>query len=146
MSNDIIRIITSYRRFKRYRQIINVMVRNGYGGLIESLRLRRLYRKTKPPSGALMSPRAKRLRLALEELGPTFIKMGQMLSTRADLVPHDIFHELQKLQDQVPPVAYDDLKEEIEFELKSPIKDIFSEFNETPLAAASIGQVHKAKL
>jgi len=122
------------------------MVRNGFGGLIESLRLRRLYRKTKPPSGALMSPRAKRLRLALEELGPTFIKMGQMLSTRADLVPHDIFHELQKLQDQVPPVAYDDLKEEIEFELKSPIKDIFSEFNETPLAAASIGQVHKAKL
>jgi len=146
MSNDIIRIITSYRRFKRYRQIINVMVRNGFGGLIESLRLRRVYRKTKPPSGALMSPRAKRLRLALEELGPTFIKMGQMLSTRADLVPHDIFHELQKLQDQVPPVAYDDLKEEIEFELKSPIKDIFSEFNETPLAAASIGQVHKAKL
>jgi ubiquinone biosynthesis protein len=146
MSNDIIKIITSYRRFKRYRQIINVMVRNGYGGLIESLRLRRVYRKTKPPSGALMSPRAKRLRLALEELGPTFIKMGQMLSTRADLVPHDIFHELQKLQDQVPPVAYDDLKEEIEFELKSPIKDIFSEFNETPLAAASIGQVHKATL
>lgn len=146
MSNDIIRIITSYRRFKRYRQIINVMVRNGYGGLIESLRLRRVYRKTKPPSGALMSPRAKRLRLALEELGPTFIKMGQMLSTRADLIPHDIFHELQKLQDQVPPVAYDDLKEEIEFELKSSIKDIFSEFNETPLAAASIGQVHKAKL
>lgn len=146
MSNDIIKIITSYRRFKRYRQIINVMVRNGFGGLIESLRLRRVYRKTKPPSGALMSPRAKRLRLALEELGPTFIKMGQMLSTRADLIPHDIFHELQKLQDQVPPVVYDDLKEEIEFELKSPIKDIFSEFNETPLAAASIGQVHKAKL
>jgi len=146
MSRDIISIVMSYRRFKRYRQIINVMVRNGFGGLMESLRLRRIYGKKKPPSGALMSPRAKRLRLALEELGPTFIKMGQLLSTRADLVPHDIFHELQKLQDQVPPVAYDDLKEEVEFELKCPLEDIFNEFDKIPLAAASIGQVHKARL
>jgi len=146
MSSDVMRIIMSYRRFRRYRQIINVMVRNGYGGLMELLRLRRIYRKKKPPTDILMSPRAKRLRLALEELGPTFIKMGQMLSTRPDLIPHDIFHELQKLQDQVPPVAYDDIKDEIEAEMRFSVGDIFSEFDEIPLAAASIGQVHKAKL
>jgi ubiquinone biosynthesis protein len=146
MSSDVMRIIMSYRRFRRYRQIINVMVRNGYGGLMELLRLRRIYRKKKPPTDVLMSPRAKRLRLALEELGPTFIKMGQMLSTRPDLIPHDIFYELQKLQDQVPPVAYDDIKDEIEAELRFSVGDIFSEFDEIPLAAASIGQVHKAKL
>ena len=146
MSSDVMRIIMSYRRFRRYRQIINVMVRNGYGGLMELLRLRRIYRKKKPPTDVLMSPRAKRLRLALEELGPTFIKMGQMLSTRPDLIPHDIFYELQKLQDQVPPVAYDDIKDEIEAEMRFSVGDIFSEFDEIPLAAASIGQVHKAKL
>ena len=146
MSSDVMRIVMSYRRFRRYRQIINVMVRNGYGGLIELLRLRRIYRKKKPPTDVLMSPRAKRLRLALEELGPTFIKMGQMLSTRPDLIPHDIFYELQKLQDQVPPVAYDDIKDEIEAEMQFSVGDIFSEFDEIPLAAASIGQVHKAKL
>jgi ubiquinone biosynthesis protein len=146
MSSDVMRIVMSYRRFRRYRQIINVMVRNGYGGLIELLRLRRIYRKKKPPTDVLMSPRAKRLRLALEELGPTFIKMGQMLSTRPDLIPHDIFYELQKLQDQVPPVAYDDIKDEIEAEMRFSVGDIFSEFDEIPLAAASIGQVHKAKL
>jgi ubiquinone biosynthesis protein len=139
------RMIASYRRFIRFRQIINIMVRNGFDGFIESLRLRRLYRK-KPPPEAFMSPTAKRLRLTLEELGPTFIKMGQMLSTRADLVPQDIFIELQKLQDQVLPVKSDEIKAEIESELKMPVNDIFDEFDDKPLASASIGQVHKARL
>ncbi len=140
------RIIANYRRFIRFRHIINVMVRNGFNGLIEALRLRRIYRKGKPSTELLMSPRAKRLRLALEELGPTFIKMGQMLSTRADIVPHDIFIELQKLQDQVPPVPSDKIKSEIESELKTSLDDIFVEFDNIPLASASIGQVHKARL
>ncbi|HGJ67278.1 TPA: AarF/ABC1/UbiB kinase family protein [bacterium] len=140
------KIIANYRRFIRFRHIINVMVRNGFNGLIEALRLRRIYRKGKPSTELLMSPRAKRLRLALEELGPTFIKMGQMLSTRADIVPHDIFIELQKLQDQVPPVPSDKIKSEIESELKMSLDDIFVEFDNIPLASASIGQVHKARL
>jgi ubiquinone biosynthesis protein len=140
------KMIASYRRIRRSRQIINVMVRNGFGGLMELFRFRRIYRKGKQPIGGLISPRAKRLRLALEELGPTFIKMGQVLSTRADLIPHDIFYELQKLQDQVPSVPSDKIRSEIEYEFKSPIEDIFSEFDNTPLASASIGQVHKATL
>jgi len=138
------RMWISYRRFRRFRQIIDVMVRNGFGGLIESLRLRRIYGRGE--RDIYPSPRAKRLRLALEELGPTFIKVGQMLSTRADMVPPDIFEELQKLQDQVPPVPAEEIRPEIELELKSPIEAIFSEFDENPIAAASIGQVHKAQL
>jgi ubiquinone biosynthesis protein len=136
----------SYRRFRRYRQIINVLVRNGFGGLLESLKLRRVYGRAKRPMDVRPSPRAKRLRLALEELRPTFIKVGQMLSTRADIVPADIFQELQKLQDQVPPVAAEEVASEIESELKHPMDAIFSDFDKTPMAAASIGQVHRAQL
>ena len=107
------RIWISYRRFRRYRQIINVLVRNGFGGLLESLRLRRIHSRRIQTVEGPPSPRAKRLRLAMEELGPTFIKMGQMLSTRADIVPPDIFQELQKLQDQVPPTSTEEIMAEI---------------------------------
>ena len=140
------RMIISYRRFRRYRQIINILVRNGFGGLLESLRLRRTFRKRRPLTDAPPSPRARRLRQAVEELGPTFIKVGQMLSTRADIVPPDIFRELQKLQDRVPPVPADQVIAEIESELRVPMDTIFSDFSDTPTASASIGQVHKAQL
>jgi ubiquinone biosynthesis protein len=140
------RIWMSYRRFRRYRQIINVLVKHGFSGLLELLRLRRISARRRPLPADLVSPRAKRLRLALEELGPTFIKAGQILSTRSDIVPADIFHELQKLQDQVPPVAAEEIMSEIELELKSRVNAIFEHFDETPVAAASIGQVHRARL
>ncbi|MGQ9608450.1 MAG: ABC1 kinase family protein [bacterium] len=140
------RIWMSFRRFRRYRQIMNVLIRNGFGSLVESLKFRKIYRKGKQEKIEYLSPRAKRLRLVLEELGPTFIKLGQMLSTRADIVPQDIFQELQKLQDQVPPASSEEIILEIEIQLKSPISETFIEFDKIPVAAASIGQVHKAKL
>lgn len=90
--------------------------------------------------------RGERLRLALESLGPIFIKFGQMLSTRRDLLPDDIADELAKLQDQVPPFSSEQAIEIIEGELKQPIDAIFSEFDPQPLASASIAQVHQATL
>jgi ubiquinone biosynthesis protein len=140
------RIWISFRRFRRYRQIINVFIKHGFSGLIETLRLRRIFRRRKREVSVSQSPRAKRLRLAFEELGPTFIKMGQMLSNRPDIVPEDIFQELQKLQDQIPPVPAEDIIPEIESQMKAPIDAIFDDFDKTPLATASIGQVYKARM
>jgi ubiquinone biosynthesis protein len=92
------------------------------------------------------TPRAERLRRALEDLGPVFIKLGQVLSTRPDIIPADIALELTKLQDQVPPYSGEEAKAEIERALGKKTEDLFSEFDLTPLASASVAQVHTAKL
>lgn len=87
-----------------------------------------------------------RIRLILEELGPTFIKMGQIASTRPDLIPAEVLIELEKLQDDVPPFPFEEVERIIKEELGGSIDTLFKEFQETPLAAASIGQVHYAVL
>ena len=92
------------------------------------------------------TPRGERLRLALEDLGPVFVKLGQALSTRPDLLPADIAIELSKLQDQVPPFPGVEAKAEIERALGRKTEELFSEFDLTPLASASVAQVHAARL
>ena len=90
--------------------------------------------------------RGERIRRALEDLGPIFVKFGQMLSTRRDLLPDDIALELARLQDRVPPFPSDEARAEIEKSLEQPIDRIFAEFSDAPLASASIAQVHAARL
>lgn len=90
--------------------------------------------------------RGERLRLSLERLGPIFIKFGQILSTRRDLLPDDIAIELQRLQDKVPPFSGQQAQEIIETSLGKPVSQLFAEFKQTPLASASVAQVHEAKL
>jgi ubiquinone biosynthesis protein len=135
---------------RRYRQIAEVLVRHGLGFLVGIFGLERflpfpraLLGHPSPP-GALSPP--VRLRMALEELGTTFIKLGQILSTRADLLPPDYQAELAKLQDQAPPVATDLVRDILVQELGRPVEDFFASFDPKPLATASIGQVHAATL
>ena len=91
-------------------------------------------------------PRAVRLRLALEALGPIFVKFGQMLSTRRDLIPADIADELAKLQDQVPPFPSAQAVAVLETAYGKPLREVFRDFDETPVASASVAQVHFAVL
>ena len=138
----------------RYRQITRVLLRHGLGGLVTGfgvpLRGRRLGTDgagpVPPVSAATVSARAVHLRLALEELGPAFIKLGQVFSTRADLLPPEYIAELVKLQDKVPPADFGEVRALIERELGAPLEALFARFDPEPLAAASIGQVHAARL
>ncbi|MCX7816225.1 MAG: AarF/ABC1/UbiB kinase family protein [Syntrophales bacterium] len=145
-------ITHTYKNVGRYRNILAVLVKYGYAGIVDRLNLGRYInfrkRMISPTheEGIEIVTGYERLRMAFEELGPTFVKMGQILSTRPDLIPIDLAHELSKLQDEVPPFPFEDARTIIEEELQRPMEDVFSEFEERPIAAASIGQVHKAKL
>lgn len=138
------------RHLKRYRQIAVAFTRNGLGFVVRELGLHELLPLPKRLVAKRQQKRAKttgeRIRFIFEELGPTFIKMGQFASTRSDVLPEDIIQELEKLQDQVPPQPFQEVKEVIEQELGTTTDQLFKEFHEVPLGSASIGQVHYAVL
>ncbi len=130
----------------RLRQIIRVLAQHGFSYCIDHVELKshlpltdRMFRK-----GMKHVAPSARLRMALEELGPTFIKFGQILSTRPDLVPANYITELSKLQDHVKPIKYEQVAETIKQEFGKPIPELFDRFQKEPLASASIGQVHEA--
>jgi ubiquinone biosynthesis protein len=130
---------------------VNAFIRHGFGFTIKELGLSELLSFPKRffpegTKGSFNKSTGERIRLFLEELGPTFVKIGQVASTRYDVLPADIISELENLQDQAPPFSYETVQKIIEDELGHPIADLFKEFNEDPLAAASIGQVHYAVL
>jgi ubiquinone biosynthesis protein len=143
----------TYRHMHRYSEILAVLIKFGFGDLISSLRIeqyldigRNIFTRRESREKVESLSRAERLRLALEELGPTFIKLGQALSTRADLLPPDFIKELVKLQDHVAPFAFPEARGVLETELKGSSSSIFRSIEPVPLAAASIGQVHLARL
>jgi len=133
---------------RRYRQISRVLARHGLGFFISVLGLERFVVWQRISNRRYDEPltRPEHIRRALEELGPAFIKLGQILSTRADLLPPSYQVELAKLQDAAPPLRIEVVKEIIASELGEPVETAFASFDEAPLAAASIGQVHAATL
>lgn len=142
-----------YAYVGRYQQIVDVMIKHGFGYLVDRFGLRpfksfrdKLFGPRPLKDEMLSLSEAKRLRLAFEELGPTFIKFGQILSTRQDVVPQVYLQELEKLQDKVPPFEFLEAKKVIEKEFGKKIEDIFHTFNPEQIAAASIGQVYRAAL
>jgi len=135
------------RSLGRLSEIAQVAVRHGFGYFLRRNRLGDLVPWGERQDGeAAVTDRGRRLREMLDELGPTFVKFGQLLSTRPDVVPPDIVAELRGLQDDVTPFAFEQVREVIEAELALTVEQAFLEFDEVPIASASIGQVHRAVL
>ena len=141
---------TAIKDMSRMRHIASVLTKHGFGWVITKLNLADTvgiknimdYRDSEEN----LYSTAKRIRMAIEDLGPTFIKLGQILSTRADLLPEDIIEQLQYLQDDVPPLELTEIESQIESQLDKSISELFEHFNPEPLACASIAQVHRAIL
>jgi len=140
-------ISQAFKNAGRVTEILTVLSKHGYLDLIHRVKLTRfLPAKMKESPRYQNLPAAERLRLAFEQLGPTFVKLGQLLASRPDLVPQNFVDEFEKLQDNVPGVPFREVRALIESELKRPLTEVFSSFEETPMAAASIAQVHGAVL
>ncbi|NLL05962.1 MAG: 2-polyprenylphenol 6-hydroxylase [Clostridiaceae bacterium] len=135
---------------KRYQEIITVFAKHGFGLIIDQLGIFDYLKMRKHGTDAetTNSKRSigERLRISLEELGPTFVKVGQILSTRADIVPQDIVEELKKLQNSVQPFKFNEVRAVIESEFEGALEEVYKEFTQQPIASASISQVHKAVL
>jgi ubiquinone biosynthesis protein len=156
-------VLSAVRDLGRLREISAVLVRHGFGEIVARAGFGRT-KKTAPDARGVDAPEipseelargeeeirrislAERARLVLQDLGPSFIKLGQIASTRPDVLPADLIVELKKLQDEVPPVPFSDIKDAIEASLGAPLSEIYKSFDERPLATASIGQVHRAVL
>jgi ubiquinone biosynthesis protein len=139
-------LVTRMRNLERIREVSNVAFRHGFGYFFERHRLFPSIRHWRRPAPPPPAQRARHIREMLEELGPTFVKFGQVLSTRPDIVPADIIHELVKLQDRVSPLEYATVVQVVQEELGLTVERVFESFEPEPLAAASIGQVHGAVL
>ncbi|MEG2246188.1 MAG: AarF/UbiB family protein [Peptostreptococcaceae bacterium] len=139
----------SYRHLKRYKEIVQILLKYGFSIIVEKLNIEGVAYKipiTNPPAEIKNMSTGERLRRAFEELGPTYVKLGQILSTRKDLLDQNIIDELVKLRDNVEVFDTDIAMKILKEELNVPINDIFLEFNHTPIAAASLGQVYEATL
>jgi ubiquinone biosynthesis protein len=134
------------RRFGRYRQILGLVAAHGFGYLLDGYLLPSVVERLARRRSDRRLPRGVRLRRLLEDLGPTFVKLGQLLSLRPDLLPGDLVRELERLQDHVPPEPPELVRAVLEAELGAPPESLFATFEWQPIAAASLGQVHAAAL
>ena len=143
------------RRFARYRHIVSTLVAYGFGEMVYQTGVGRLlyvlsrpFRTRRRHEGATRQELMTwvRIRMVIEHLGPTFIKLGQILSNRPDLIPRPLQQELARLRDDVPPFPAGEAIKIIEQELGRPVEELFHHFNEQPMAAASVAQIHRATL
>ncbi len=140
--------IGNIKDMDRFKEIMSVIRKNGLGFIFVKTALSRNPQKElvkeHQKEGSL--PVAQRVRMCCEELGPTFVKLGQIMSTRADIIPEDVAKELQKLQDEVPAIPFAEARVVMETSLQDKIENIFVDFNEEPVASASVSQVYRARL
>lgn len=138
------------RHINRYREIATALISQGFYYIVEEMGLSEKvpYYRRKSPDFTDKNPRGmgERIKLVLQQLGPTYIKLGQIASTRPDILPSEVIVELEKLQDKVPAFSFTQVREIIQQELGATLEEVYQEFEQEPLAAASIGQVHQAVL
>ncbi|WP_305064935.1 ABC1 kinase family protein [Methanococcoides sp.] len=140
-----------YSMVKRYGVIIDTLIKYGFGYFVDQMGIRSLGSlrsrlKGRFGKGDEARTGPARVRMVLEELGPTYVKFGQLMSMREDLIPKEYAEEFSKLQDDVPPFDYSEIERIIEEELGKKVENLFLSFDKKPVAAASLGQVHRAKL
>jgi len=133
--------------FGRFGEILSIFIKYGFGDLVSTLNIREIFVPRRRQSAVVKkTSRWERIRFALEELGPTFVKLGQFLSNRPDLLPAELITELEKLQDKSNPLPYSEITKTLEKCFHKPVSDIFDGFDAEPIASASLSQVHKATL
>jgi len=135
-----------FKGFRRLGAIARLLMKHGCGAVADRLTSRRKSRSGADSLGPSGFPAPRRIRLVLEELGPSFIKLGQLMSTRADIFPPEYVEEFKKLQDRVPPLAFAEIKQLLEAELRQPLAALFADFSTESIAAASVAQVYAARL
>jgi ubiquinone biosynthesis protein len=141
-----LRALRAYRRLRRYRQVTFTLARYGFSDIADRIGLGSIQSRLKGKSPPADRPTPQRIRTALVELGPTFVKFGQLLSTRPDVLPERYIAEFEKLQDDVSPFPLSEVQAIIREELSSAPEELFQAFDEIPFASGSIAQVHKAVL
>jgi len=140
-------LLEAIRNIGRLSELAVVLVRHGFADLVERVGLPLGEPAALPAGGERLARRYNlyaRLRMVAEEMGPTFVKLGQLLSQRPDLLPKEMLLELRKLQDQVTPLDFAQIKEQVEGALEAPLEQSFSQFDQKSLASASLAQVHRA--
>ena len=137
-------------KVSRYRKVIRTFTKYGFEDLVSQRSITRLFQKkasrSRREKELNKKARAERIRMLLEELGPTYVKLGQLLSSRRDILPIELTHELEKLQDEVEPLPFEDIEAVLKAQLTEKYESLFRHIERQPLASASIAQVHRAEL